>query len=129
MRSIVCIIAGALSVTFLLFFVPAKTFLPKGIALPAKIIHAPISPESVIIYHSAPNDIKQSLGKISVEQGFDVDTDAARALLFQKVKQLAAEMGANGVVINYFSPGQGEGMGKVFSFMGTAVYVHTGASQ
>ena len=126
-RSFVATIIGILAVLCLLAFVPKRELLPKGIVLPGKTIRAATLPASVIIYQQAPNGSIENLGIVSIEQSAKVDDTAARNRVLQKVRELAAQVGANGVIVNYFEPHPAEGMGQIFTFMGVAIYTpHSG---
>jgi len=115
---------GCIAVFCLFVLTPSLVLLPQGIALPAKSsVPAPLSSEVITIYTDMPDHETQRLGRISVEQGFWIDDDTTKQLVLQKVKQLAAGIGANGVVIQTFIAGQSEGIGRIFSFIGTAILV------
>lgn len=88
--------------------------------LPAKHVRASISPDAVVIYRQSPLGA-QKLGQIRVEFAFQELSEQTRDQLEGKVKALAASVGANGVVVNLFVPG--DGVRKVLTFVGTAVYV------
>ena len=99
---------------------PTAHYAPQGIILPAKVVRAPTSADDVVIYHQAPLSA-QDLGQIRVEFAFKALNTDVRDDLLAKVKALAASMGANGVVVTVFVPG--DGVRQVLSFVGTAVYV------
>ncbi len=117
----VCSLIGVLAVVLLLWLIPPQNYEPKGILLPGRLVRAPISPEQVTIYPRALAKNYQVLGEIRVEQGFQTLDDETRDRLLQRVKQMAASVGANGVIVKFLSPD--EGVRKVITFVGTAVYV------
>ena len=129
-RTIVCTLVGLIGVFCLLIMSPTYRFAPKGIALPSQTVRAPISPADVTLYEMMPNNVQNRVGEVRVEQAYTTDTPAARAVLFQKAKALAASLGANGLVTGLFTPGQGEDIGNLYTYIGTAVYIPaSGAKQ
>lgn len=119
-RVLICTIAGLLAVTLLIALTPRQTFLPKGIVLPAKITRAPISPDQVTIYNQAPSSDFTRLGDIHIEQAFTVLNAQTRDLLIQKVKEMAASIGANGVIVTLLMPN--DQLRKMIVFYGAAIY-------
>lgn len=129
-RSVIGSIIGILAVSCLLLLAPKQTLLPKGIALPAKTIRPAIASSMVVLYQQIPTNSVENLGKISIEKSAAIDDAASRKLIIEKAKTLAAQIGANGMIINYFEPHPAEGMGQVFTFIGTAIYMkHSGENR
>lgn len=129
-RTAICTLAGVAAVVCIVALTPTPSFSPQGIILPAQHVRAPIAVDQVRIYNEAPSVAFDRLGTISVEAHFKAVDSSAKEALFQKVKALAASVGANGVVINIFEPNNTE-VGPVVSFLATAVYVphQTGGAQ
>lgn len=126
-RSVICGGLGILAVSFLLFSTPAQTFSPHGIILPAKHTRSPIAPNQVVVYQQEPTITYQALGEVRVEQGFHVPDAASRDRLIQHVKEMAASIGANAVIMKVFVPD--DGLRKVFTFIGTAIYIPNQSKQ
>ncbi|MCX7121497.1 MAG: hypothetical protein NTZ67_06980 [Gammaproteobacteria bacterium] len=120
-RTLTCTVAGLLAVLCLVAFAPKQIFMPKGIVLPAEHVRPSISADEVTILHQAPDGHFQSLGQVHVELGFETLGTQTRDALFQKVKTLAASVGANAVVVNLLVPD--DGLRHVLTFMGTAIYI------
>lgn len=125
-RVIVCTAAGLAALLALWAFTPKAEYAPQGIILPAKSVRAPSEKTAIVIYHAAPANA-QSLGQIRVEYAFETLNADVRDQLFDEIKSLAASVGANGVVIDLLAPG--DGVRKVLTFVGTAVYVPKGAKK
>lgn len=122
-RTLICTVAGLLAVGLLIASTPKITLAPKGLALPAEKVFSAISPDQVVIYNIAPQRHFLTLGKINIEQGFDQLTPQTKAMLFQKVKEAAASLGATGVVVNTLVPVNS--LRQMIFFRGTAIYIPT----
>jgi len=120
-RTLICTLAGVLAVILLLVLTPHHSFTPKGIALPAKTVRSPISPDQVTIYQEAPTDAFTRLGQVRVELGFEQLGKETKIDLFQKVRALAASLGANGVVLQLLVPN--DGVRHTVTFIGMAIYM------
>lgn len=120
-RTIICTLAGLLSVGFLLWLTPQQVLLPQGMLLPAQHVRAPISSDQVTIYHQVPAARFTRLGALSIEQGFNALNATTKNLLDQKIKSLAAKVGANGVIVNFLAPYNG--VRQMLVFRGTAIYI------
>src|SRR3989338_1091916 len=119
MRNIVCTLVGIIAVIGLIMTTPKAIFSPKGMLLPAKQVRAPIPASAVKIYHQAPQSDFQVLGKVHAELHFTVLNTQTQDALLAKVKSLAAQVGANGVVIELLVPN--DGVTHVLTFIGTAI--------
>lgn len=119
-RHLLCTFFGIIALVILYAFIPKAHHAAQGVILPAKTVLAPISPNDVTLYPNAPAGAK-ALGLIRVELAFNTLSVEKRDELLAKVKALAASVGANGVVVTVFLPG--EGVRKLLTFYGTAVYV------
>jgi hypothetical protein len=120
-RAWVCTIVAALALFVLIGFTPKQVFLPKGIVLPAEKVFPAISADSVTIYTQAPDVSMTRLGMVRAEVEFNTLTPQTKEQLFQKVKTMAASIGANGVVINLLVPD--DRVRHMLTFIGTAVYI------
>ena len=119
-RHIICTLFGLFALLGLLALTPTPYYAPEGIILPAKVVRTATSPDDVVIYHEAPLSA-QDLGQIRLEFAFKTLNTQVRDDLLAKVKALAASVGANGVVVKVFVPG--DGVRQVLTFVGTAVHV------
>jgi len=127
-RTTICTLMGVLALLVLFALTPKPVLAPKGIVLPAQQVRAPISADHVMIYHRAPSATTVTLGQIRVELGFNNQpNEDTKMALFQKIKSLAASVGANGVIVNYLV--SNDGIRKMITFIGTAVYVPQSASR
>lgn len=112
-------------VVVLLLLVPSTRYTPHGIVLPAKA--APNEPvqSHVVFLRQFPSSY-QTIGTLRAEQHI-VQNNQQEALRFADyVKHLAAQKGANAVVINKFGkvfPGGPESALRHYVFLGTAIYV------
>ena len=120
---LICTLAGILAVVCLMLFAPKQTFDAKGIVLPAKEVRAASSPESVVIYSQAPEDNFVRVGEVRAEMAFSILDATTKEKLFEKIKTVAASVGANGVIINLMVPN--DGVSHMLTFIGTAIYVPT----
>lgn len=125
-RTLICTVFGLAAVFLLWMFIPHQIFVPKGIVLPAEHIRAPISPNSVKIYSEPPIGNYQTLGSVRTELTFDVLDTKTKDLLIQKVKTLAASVGANGVIVTLLVPNNG--VRQMLMFIGTAIYTSSDRS-
>lgn len=120
-RTIICTLVGLLALSVLLISAPKDVASPRGMVLPAKVVRPAISADQVHIYHQAPSVAFTRLGDVRVEYKFSALDSASQDVVLQKAKNLAASIGANGIVVNLFVPAYM--VGPVLTFMGTAIYV------
>lgn len=126
-RTLICTVVGLIAVMMLIAFSPTQTPTPKGIILPAKHVRAAISPNSVVIYSEPLQAKSLKLGKIRVELAYQNLNEQTKAIVLQKVKSLAASVGANGVIVDYVLTR--DDIGRIVTLMGTAVYVPSAATR
>lgn len=122
-RHWVCTLVGLLGLALVIFLTPRLTFEPKGMILPAKALRKALPADQVKIYQTPPLGDIQRLGEVRAELAFTQPTQAVKDRLLNSVKQMAASMGANGVVVQLFV--ENDGMRNVFTFVGTAIYAHS----
>ncbi|OGT51097.1 MAG: hypothetical protein A3E84_04585 [Gammaproteobacteria bacterium RIFCSPHIGHO2_12_FULL_42_13] len=119
-RTIIASVVGLVALAVLLLFVPRVLFPVCGIFLPADIAaHPAISANQVNLVTEAPTAAFQTLGEIRAEVAYNALSDDVRDAVISKVKSLAANAGANTVVVNVLVPGQGAR--TVLTFIGTAI--------
>lgn|GEM_PF-3202966 len=123
----VAIIIAALAVMVLLFIIPQQKYDPCGILLPAKNTLPATQASNVNVYRQLPL-ASQNLGYISVEMhanGKATKTEQQLAIV-AKAKELAATVGANGVVFNlaYGPSPEGASLDSYY-LMGYAIYAST----
>lgn len=126
-RVTICTLAGILAVLILLILTPKQEFAAKGILLPAKQVRAQISPENVVIYSEMPQTNFMRLGELRAEIEFSALDATVKEKLFEKVKTMAASVGANGVIINLMVPN--DGVSHMLTFIGTAIYIPTSTAR
>ena len=129
MRSLFCAFFGIVVVLVLLAFTPKHNLSPKGIVLPAtQKTFAAMSPSDVVIYHQSPEQSYQVVAQIRAEQGFKSPTnEKTKKALLSYVKNLAASVGANGVIVKFFVPDNG--VQKAFTFIGEAIRLQSVAKK
>lgn len=124
LRTIVCTAAGLLATALLISMTPREHFIPKGIALPAQQLRAPILPNDVSLRMGQPLETQNYvlMGQVRVEMSYKTANPdvATREALLAKAKSLAASLGANTVVVNVIAPA---GIPNTLTLIGTAVYV------
>lgn len=121
MRTLVCTVVGIFAVILLIAITPKEQFESKGMALPSAHIRTPISPDSVVITRESLQENARPLGQVRAEIAFSGTLNLeTRHQLFEKVKELAASLGANTVVITALVPG---GISNIVTFVGTAFYI------
>ena len=119
-RVLVCTLAGLLGVILLLVFSPSSPCTPKGIALPAKKTLTEASRDTVVVYKQAPQSNFTIVGMVNAQIKFNTLNVQTEEALFQKVKTLAATLGANGVIVRALVPDNS--IGHRLIFYRTAIY-------
>lgn len=120
-RSISCLLSGLLALFIFLLSTPKEMIAAKGMLLPTLAVRASISPNEVRFYNQAPAVSFKKMGAVRVELKFSTLDLETENKLFEKVKSLAASVGANGVIIDMVVPS--EMVGKTLTFVGTAIYI------
>ena len=119
-RATICTLGGLVVIALILAFTPRPIVTAKGNALPAEKIFPAVSAKNVMIYAQAPQSHYTTVGTVNAEIKFKTVTVQTKEALFQKVKSLAATLGANGVIMNMLVPD--DGMEHMLAFYGTAIY-------
>ena len=117
------VIIAAVVVILVSWTIPKQVNQPKGLLLPAAKVRSPSDPNNITFYGSKPPGA-QTLGLVRVEQHKSVLVAQIRQQVRNKAKKLAAQVGANGIVIKFFvstMPGAPSAMALVI-FRGEAIY-------
>jgi hypothetical protein len=125
----IALVFGLAAAIVVVWTAPKQVHQPKGIILPAEKIKPAISPDQVSFFQVAPFDY-QSMGLIRISRYMgNKPSVAAEKEMLTEAKKLAAQVGANGVVVKQFfhtQPGTSpEGLNSYY-FMGEAIYVKGG---
>lgn len=128
-RSLIALIVGLVVLVILYLVVPGQPITPRGILLPIEKSRPAISPDQVTFYNeSTLGSHYQKMGYINVQFHAVNPTSESELVLVNYVKQLAAQQGANGVMISLFGhtlPNEVANAQASYVFRGTAVYVNT----
>jgi hypothetical protein len=126
-RTLICTLAGLVAVIILVALTPRLTFSPQGITLLLQQApRASISPNDVVIYEQEPSVNFTRLAHISVEQAYRTLNDNTKEMLTQKIKDMAAKIGANGVIVSLIVPSNQ--LHQMIIFRGTAIYIPSAAT-
>lgn len=120
-RVLICTLLAFIAVGTVFLLVPTQEFSPKGILLPGEKVFPPISADQVTIYEQAPQAHAIQLGVVRVEVEFHTLNEHTKKILFQKVKEMAATVGSNSVIITMLVPD--DGVRHMLTFIGNAVYI------
>lgn len=117
-QSLICTAVGICGVLFILLLTPRMAFNPYGMFLPTtQSTYTPTKPEDVNMLDSLPSDQYKVIGEIRAEMAFD--HPKPRETLMAYVKKLAADAGANAIVVQMFVPDTG--VQQAYTFIGAAV--------
>jgi hypothetical protein len=97
---------------------------PVGIILPAKTTYPPQDPQAVLVHDVRPLGAK-NLGLVRVEMHVESFSEAKKAQTIAYAKQLAASVGANGIVLQVFNYDQQSAMIQAmqkYVLRGQAIY-------
>lgn len=118
-------IIGIIVILILFWLIPSQTLQAKGILLPSKETRQPISEKDVIFY-SNPPETYQNLGSIRVVRHYPAEQPkVAEKQMLDFAKKLAAQAGANGVVVKLFAhsvPGTVPAPQAIYSLQGIAIF-------
>ena len=76
-----------------------QIFQPQGIVLPARKVNPPTLDLNSIRVYTVPPGTYRTLGVVRIEQYYDQSNNAAKGELLQLAKNLAAKVGANGILL------------------------------
>lgn len=100
---------------------PTMPVTPHGIFLPSTDTkYTPRAPTDVQAYTKLPSGSK-IIGNVRVELHFNHDTDSAQNAVLNYAESLAAEGGANGLVIDTFFGTPQAGLEQRYIFIGKAI--------
>ena len=120
-RNLIYIIISGITLFLLLIVRPDNSVTAKGIFLPlSKQSYTPRPAEQVAIYNSAAPGTSQ-LGNIRVELHFAHQSDDGEAEVLATARDLAAQAGATGLIVNSFFGTPQPGLEQRYIFMGEAV--------
>ncbi|BBL37147.1 hypothetical protein [Coxiella burnetii] len=125
-RSIVAVLIGLMVLVAIYLTVPSHPAEPQGILLPTASSQAPVPADRVSFYNTitAPY-VYQRLGNINVQFYSKKSTPEGEARMQQYVREMAARIGANGVIVSLFGhtmPGAVRGAMSSYVFRGVAIY-------
>lgn len=125
-RTLISGIIALLAIIVVGLTMPKISFEATGIALPSQLTLPATSPENVSIYSDEPLGNYQTLGLIRIARHYTPDDELlAQTEIKDKAKSLAADLGANAVIVRYFAhsmPGRAPADMAMYSFWGFAVY-------
>ncbi len=122
---VVAVICGGI----LYFLSPTYPFEPQGILLPLTKALPATQPSDVMVYRAMPAGAKP-LALINLEVHFTKLSMQYPLSLYKKAKQMAASVGANGLVQQVLTrTPQSLGKFAIYIFQGTAIKQGAGASQ
>jgi hypothetical protein len=106
MRTVLSSVIGLLALALAIWSLPPLQIEPRGIFLPAGKTLQPISEQNVRFLDVPPLQFK-SVGNIQITRHFSAnssdDLKTAEEQILEKARQLAAQAGANGVVVRFFA--------------------------
>ncbi|WP_304985114.1 hypothetical protein [Coxiella-like endosymbiont] len=125
-RSIVAVVIALIVVIAVYLSVPPLKLAPQGIFLPTAPLAVPTSLDQVNFYNPVTvlYAYKQ-LGYMNVEYSSKEATPEGEAQIQQYVKKMAAQGGANGIIVTLFGhtiPGAVKGELSSYIFRGIAIY-------
>lgn len=117
----ITIVIASIAVIFVVWAAPTQHYQARGILLPAKNLRTPISPASVIRLQNRPMGSK-ILGYIHIERRYPANNQQAQQQIWQLAQNLAAKVGANGVIINLLQIANVSKGHYIYLFQATAIY-------
>jgi len=112
-------VIGLLAVALVIWLSPAPNYKARGILLPAKQTQSAIAAQSVTALLPPPTAGKV-MGYINIERHYAMDEGWARQEIHQLAQKLAAQVGANAFVVNFFGVGQVTSTQSIYIFRATA---------
>lgn len=122
MRSVIAVVIGLIAIGLISLTFPKNEIKPRGLVLPANQVRSATNPQDINFFSTQPLSAKL-LGKIRVARHYTPNSDdVAEQEIKAFAKNLAAEVGAKGIVINFFAHSQTEGPQAMYVFWGDAIY-------
>lgn len=122
----ISVIIGLIAVAIVMFFMPKANYQPAGLILPAQKTMPASKPADINFYSGAPATA-QNLGSVRVTMHYSPeDQKAAQKAVMNKVRELAASVGANAVVVKIFGhtlPNVTPAAQAMYQFRGEAVFI------
>lgn len=125
-RSYLALMIALAVVVIIYFLIPSIPDEPRGILLPTTKAMSAASPDQVTFYNSSLGYAYKKLGYINVQYHSVSPSPSSEEVLANYVKQLAATVGGNGVVISLFGhtlPGEVSRAQASYVFRGEVVYI------
>lgn len=124
-RSAISGILGLAAVLAVSYTFPPQNYQPKGLALPGKVTRSAIDPDTVKIVPESPLTA-EPLGMVHLLLHIEGDPSSEQeAMLLKKAQELAASLGANGLVTESSGPVQ-SGPFRSLIYRASAIYVPAG---
>jgi hypothetical protein len=124
-RSAISGILGLAAVLAVYYTFPMQNYQPKGLLLPGKVTRSAIDPSKVKTLAESPLTAVP-LGAVHLLLHIEADPGPDQeAMVLQKAQELAASVGANGLVIQSAGPVQ-SGPFRSLMYQASAVYVPEG---
>jgi len=114
-------IIGLAAVAIVIWLSPSPDYQAHGILLPAQQTRSAISPDSVIQIANRPISAKL-MGHINIERHYPSTNQKAQRQIGKLAQKLAAQVGANAIVVNSFRLGAVTRTRYIYVFQGTAYY-------
>lgn len=123
----IAVLAGLVASLLLIWATPSHPYKPRGVLLPAKVVRPASSVDQIQFYPvaNAPSSY-QTLGTIHIQLHYPESTQIAEKEILSYARQLAAKVGANGVIINRFVHSGKKSALSIYFFVGTAIYHDSG---
>ncbi|WP_267256762.1 hypothetical protein [Coxiella endosymbiont of Ornithodoros maritimus] len=124
--SIVAVLIGLMVLIAIYLMVPSHPAEPQGILLPTASPQTPVPADQVSLYSTitAPY-VYQRLGNINLQFYSKKPTPEGEARIQKYVREMAARVGANGVIVSLFGhtmPDAVRGAMSSYVFRGVAIY-------
>ncbi len=126
-RSIIAAVIAAVVVVAVYLSAPVMPIVPQGIVLPINKTLPPVSPTQVTFYtaNTVMPMAYERVGYINVQLHSQSPSEPSELQLKHYIQQLAANVGANGIVVTLFGhtlPNQVPTSQASYVFRGTAIY-------
>jgi len=115
-------IAGLLAVAIVVWLSPNPDYRAQGVLLPAKQAHSPLSPSSSVARIPNPPALGSFVGNISIERHYSASDQKAEQKIWGLAQKLAAEAGANAVVVKSLQISAVTSFSGIYLFKAVAYY-------